>query len=97
MLHSKSVNMLGRPRFLINPPVQLNEPLCYARDAGDPYSAVERAVLRALDRESYAFEPARPREAIVPARLQREKEMLEERARAAVTRSESADRLGPRG
>lgn len=86
MLHSKSVNMLPKPRFLINPPVHLNEPLCFARVPGDPYSPVERAVLRALGAPSYDFKLARPREAVVPARLQREKAMWEERARTAEAR-----------
>jgi hypothetical protein len=79
--------MLPKPRFLINPPVHLNEPLCFARDPGDPYSPLERAVLRALGTSSYDFKPARPREAVVPARLQREKAMWEERSRAAEART----------
>src|SRR5262249_54896835 len=86
MLHSKSVNMLPKPRFLINPPVHLEEPLRFAREPGDPHSPVERAVLRALGTPSYDFKPAGPREAVVPARLQREKAMWEERARAAEAR-----------
>lgn len=83
VLHSKSVNALPTPRFLINPPVKLVEPLCFSRSAGDPYSLVELAILRALGTDRFEFVPAAPRQAVVPARLALEKKLWEERSRAA--------------
>lgn len=81
LLHATSQNMRRIPRFLTNPPVQLKEPMQFNRDNPDDFSAVELAILRALDVERLDFKPAAEREKVVPARLQREKEMMEEIAR----------------
>ncbi len=83
MLHTRSVNSSGRARFIINPPVKLQEPMCFARPNPGEHSAVERAVLRALGKERYEFVPTHPRQAIVPERLRIEKAIWEERARLA--------------
>jgi hypothetical protein len=83
MLHSWSINASDRARFIINPPVKLREPMCFSRDSASEHSPVERAVLRALGVERYEFVPTRPREAIVPERIAREKKIWEERARLA--------------
>ncbi|MCC5830583.1 MAG: phytanoyl-CoA dioxygenase family protein [Phycisphaeraceae bacterium] len=78
MLHTVSQNVLRRPRFITNPPVQLNEPMNFNRPDPESFSAVERAVLRGLGRERLDFKPAAPREAVVPERIKRQARMLEE-------------------
>jgi len=83
MLHTWSINTLDQARFIINPPVKLREPMCFARAEPEQHSPVERAVLRALGVERYEFTLAHPREAIVPERLAREKKIWEERAQKA--------------
>lgn len=83
LVHSQSVNASDRPRFIINPPLKLREPMCFARERPEDHSPVERAVLRALGVESYPFAPARPREAVVPERLARQQRDWEERERLA--------------
>jgi hypothetical protein len=83
MLHTRSINPSGRARFIINPPVKLKEPMCFARRDPREHSPVERAVLRALAKDSYDFVPSQPRQAIIPERLQRDKAIWEERARQA--------------
>jgi hypothetical protein len=83
MLHSQSVNASDRPRFLINPPIKLREPMCFSRPSTERHSAVERAVQRALGVERYEFVPTHPREAIVPERLTLDQRNWEQRARLA--------------
>ena len=83
MLHTRSVNASARARFIINPPVKLKEPMCFARPNAADHSPVERAVLRALGKHSYDFVPTHPRQAIVPERLRIEKAIWDERARQA--------------
>lgn len=82
MLHSQSVNAGPRARFIVNPPVKLREPMCFARERDADHSPVERAVLAALGVSRYEFTPAHPREAVVPERIARERREWEERARA---------------
>jgi hypothetical protein len=83
MLHSQSLNASSRARFIVNPPVQLREPMQFARARSEEHSVVERAVLRALGQERYDFVPTAPREAVVPERLLRERQIWEQRAREA--------------
>jgi len=83
MLHTRSVNVSGRARFIINPPVMLHEPMNFSRPDPRDHSPVERAVLRALGVERYEFLPSQAREAIVPERLKRDKQLWDERARQA--------------
>jgi hypothetical protein len=83
MLHTRSVNVSGRARFIINPPVMLQEPMNFSRPDSRDHSPVERGVLRALGVERYDFVLSQPREAIVPARLKLEKQIWDERARQA--------------
>lgn len=85
MLHSQSVNTSHRARFIVNPPVKLREAMCFSRPVPSQHSPVERAILRALGVERYEFVPTHPREAVVPERLLRERELWEERARQAAT------------
>jgi hypothetical protein len=83
MVHSHSINASNRARFIVNPPVKLREPMCFARERPGDHSPVERAVGRALGVDRFEFVPSRPREAVVPERLARERAIWEERARAA--------------
>ena len=85
MLHSQSVNAGSRARFIVNPPVKLREPMRFAREREDGCSPVERAVLAALGAARYDFVPTRPREAVVPERIARERREWDERARAGGT------------
>lgn len=87
MLHTWSLNASSRARFIINPPVKLREPMCFARPSPAEHSPVERAVLRALGVERYEFSLAHPREAVVPDRIAREKKIWEERERQAAARA----------
>ena len=57
--------------------------MCFARSNPAEHSPVERAVLRALGKQSYEFVPTHPRQAIVPERLKIEKAIWDERARLA--------------
>ena len=92
VLHAKSRNRLRRPRFITNPPLALAEPMRF--DRPDP-SPVERAVLRALGVDSYAFAAAGPREEIVPERVARQRAMKadEDRRLAATEGWELSGRL----
>ena len=78
MLHASSQNPSGRPRFITNPPVTLNEPMNFNRDNPDDFSLIERAVLNALGVERHDFQPTHPREAVVPERVRRQQKMLED-------------------
>ncbi|HZM78569.1 MAG TPA: hypothetical protein VFC19_22815 [Candidatus Limnocylindrales bacterium] len=69
ILHAKAQNVLRVPRYITNPPVHLVEPMRFDRaDPGD-FSLVERAVLRGLGVDRYAFTAAGPREQVVPDRV----------------------------
>jgi hypothetical protein len=49
MLHARSMNIGQRVRFICNPCISLREPMKLERDAATEYSAVERAIVQALD------------------------------------------------
>ena len=66
VLHATSQNVLRAQRLITNPPLSLREPLRFDREDPAQTSPVERAVLRGLGVERYAFTPTRPREAVVP-------------------------------
>jgi hypothetical protein len=84
MLHTQSANHLGRARFITNCSVHFRAPMRFDRERPEDHSPVERAVLRALGVERFAFTPARERIGIVPRRLANARKLLEaERARAA--------------
>ena len=60
MMHTKSPNPSGRPRFLTNGNVRLLRPMRFQRSGkpGDTYSLVELATLRALGQDSgFSFAP----------------------------------------
>jgi hypothetical protein len=78
MLHAASGNPSGRARFMTNPPVALRAPMNFNRANPDEFSLVERAVLRGLGVERLDFQPTVPRERIVPERVRRQQQMLEE-------------------
>lgn len=49
MLHSRSMNTGNRVRFICNPCISLQEPMNLNRADASEYSAVERAIVQALD------------------------------------------------
>jgi hypothetical protein len=63
---------------MTNPPVALKAPMNFNRANPDEFSLVERAVLRGLGVERLDFQPTVPRERIVPERVRRQQQMLEE-------------------
>jgi hypothetical protein len=78
MLHTSSYNHRPEARLMINPNVALRKPMRFDRRSdGSAYSPVEKAVLRALGAEHYAFEPTAPRQRIVPARIAMQQALLE--------------------
>jgi hypothetical protein len=90
MLHSWSINTQQRPRFMINPPVQLRDPMRFDRPNPSEHSPVERGVLKALGVDSYAFRPSAPRERLYPDRItDGQKEWVEQ----ARLRAEKAQRV----
>jgi hypothetical protein len=78
VLHAKSQNLLGIPRLITNPPVHLREPMSFNRPDPAEFSPVELAVLRGLGVERLDFQPAAPRERVVPPRVARQQKMMEE-------------------
>jgi hypothetical protein len=78
LLHATSQNMRRIPRFLTNPPIGLKEPMQFNRENPEDFSPVELAILRALGVDRLDFKPTHEREHVVPARIQREKELMEE-------------------
>lgn len=84
LLHASSQNILRRPRFITNPPVRFLEPMNFNRADGS-YSPVEQAVLSALEVDHLDFAITTERERLVPDRVKRQKQLLEdaERRRAA--------------
>ena len=78
LLHATSQNMRRIPRFLTNPPINLKEPMQFNRENSEDFSLVELAILHALGVERLDFKPTHERERVVPARIQREKELIEE-------------------
>jgi hypothetical protein len=86
ILHASSQNPSGRPRFITNPTVILNEPMNFNRDNPAEFSLVEQSVLNALGVDRYDFQPTQPRERVVPERVRRQAQMLEaEKARLGNT------------
>lgn len=81
MLHRAVPNPSGRPRFIANVAVVLNEPMRFSRPPGEAYSLVELAVLRALEVERFAFEQTNPKEAFVPGPFRDEEEARTQRLR----------------
>lgn len=62
MLHASSQNVIGRPRFMSNPPVVLKEPMNLNRANPEEFSLLERATLHYLGLERLDFHPTAPRE-----------------------------------
>jgi hypothetical protein len=62
MLHASSQNVIGKPRFMSNPPVVLKEPLKLNRASPAEFSLLERATLHYLGVERLDFQPTAPRE-----------------------------------
>ncbi len=81
VLHAASQNMLQAIRVITNPPVSLTEPMRFDRSNPDDYSPVERGVLHALGVSSLEFRPTGARERIVPERVKRQMQLMEEEQR----------------
>jgi hypothetical protein len=62
MLHASSQNVIGKARFMSNPPVVLKEPMNLNRDNPDDFSLLERATLHYLGLERLDFQPTTVRE-----------------------------------
>jgi len=62
MLHASSQNVIGKPRFMSNPPIVLKEPMNLNREKPGDFSLLERATLHYLGLERLDFQPAAPRE-----------------------------------
>jgi len=77
ILHASSYNHRPEARLMINPSVELCEPMRFDRQSdGSTYSLVERAVLRALGVEHYDFKPTAPRQKIIPPRVAQQMALL---------------------
>jgi ectoine hydroxylase-related dioxygenase (phytanoyl-CoA dioxygenase family) len=63
MLHASSQNVIGKPRFMSNPPIVLKEPMNLNRENSEDFSLLEKATLHYLGLERLDFRPAAPREA----------------------------------
>lgn len=84
MLHSASTNPLRNVRIITNPPVSLRQPFCFDRNggAGNDYSLVELATLRALGKEALpGWKITVPRERIVPERVKVQERLKQEELR----------------
>ena len=62
MLHASSNNVIGKPRFMSNPPVVLKEPLNLNLEDPADFSPLERATLHFLGVERLDFRPNHPYE-----------------------------------
>jgi ectoine hydroxylase-related dioxygenase (phytanoyl-CoA dioxygenase family) len=62
MLHASSQNVIGKPRFMSNPPIVLKEPMNLNRENPEDFSLLERATLHYLGLERLDFQPTAPRE-----------------------------------
>ncbi|HLK56522.1 MAG TPA: hypothetical protein VKU00_08160 [Chthonomonadaceae bacterium] len=78
VLHASSQNHSGKARFITNPPIALKEPMRFDREDPTDFSPVERAVLRGLGVERFAFQPTAPRERVISEGVKRRQRMLEE-------------------
>jgi ectoine hydroxylase-related dioxygenase (phytanoyl-CoA dioxygenase family) len=62
MLHASSQNVIGKARFMSNPPIVLKEPMNLNRENPEEFSLLERATLHYLGLERLDFRPTAPRE-----------------------------------
>lgn len=79
MLHATSQNVIKHGRLITNPPITLQHPMHFDRAEPAEHSPVERAVLRALGVDRFAFRRTGERETVVPERVlaQRRREAAE--------------------
>lgn len=80
MLHAFSRNEIRSPRFIINPPIALKEPMNFNRDNPEEYSPVERAVLNGLGVERLDFRPTSPRRRVLEAGVIKRQRLEKEQA-----------------
>lgn len=91
MLHAASQNVRRLPRFITNPPVQLNEPMNFNRSNPQGFSPMERGVLRGLGVGRYDFQPTAERRRIVPERVRRQEKMRQEQEARLAAQQQAAD------
>jgi ectoine hydroxylase-related dioxygenase (phytanoyl-CoA dioxygenase family) len=63
MLHASSQNVIGKARFMSNPPIVLKQPMNLNREKPEEFSLLERATLHYLGLERLDFRPVAAREA----------------------------------
>ena len=85
VLHAASNNPSGRARFITNPPISLKEPMKFDREDPTDFSPVELGVLRGLGLERLDFQITGQRERIVPERVKRQQQMLQEQKERLAT------------
>lgn len=78
MLHSVSKNILRTLRAISNPHVSLREPFNFNRTDPEEFSLVELKTLKELGVKRFDFKPTTERRRIVPERVARMENMLEE-------------------
>jgi len=86
MLHASSRNHLWKARLMINPCLRFKEPMRFDRP-DMAYSPVERATLRGLGVDRYAFRPAAPRDRLTPKRIERQRQLKAEQERRLAERA----------
>ena len=94
-LHAVSQNHLGVARFITNPPIALKEPMNFNRDNPDDYSLVERAILNGLDVKRLDFQPAAPREHVIPERVRHQEKMRQEEQQRLTTLTSASKVASP--
>lgn len=79
MLHRVSVNPSRRPRFIANMALVLAEPMQFCRPAGETYSLVELAVLKALGVDRFDYRATRRALAFKPTPFRDEADAEQQR------------------
>ena len=92
MLHRVSVNPSRRPRFIANMALVLTEPMQFSRPAGETYSLVELAVLKALGADDFDYQATRPALAFKPSPFRDDAEAEQQRGLLRAEMAAMADR-----
>ena len=92
MLHRVSVNPSRRPRFIANMALVLTEPMQFSRPAGETYSLVELAVLKALGADDFDYRATRSALAFRPTPFRDEAEAEQQRGLLRAEMIAMADR-----
>ena len=71
VLHTSSPNHSNRPRFMSNPPIALQSPMCFNRKDPKNYSPLEYSILQALKVDRLDFRPTGRRELLFSESLRK--------------------------